>query len=454
MTARVSPHPDEDRLLELAYGEVPPAEARTLCQHVDGCTRCRDVLQGIAEVRSAVRSVPPEPAPQRGLESLLAYGEQAAARARSHRRSLRLVGLLSVATAVALAWVLLPLSPRERPGGRDMLARADAPTQLQAPAPTASAPEEKGKTEQRREEASGAIVAMASKADERQKDAAKMAAREQEASSTPSSPPAAVAMPKRAAPKPERHSTAAPSPPAVAMSPAPAGSSSQERAREPAAGELMEFGEGRGQADRSGPATAPSAGTGSGAQAQAVSNAQKARVASEGTVDKKQRMNGAEIAAAAAPAALGKELAPPSSAADAAVAPKAPQSADARISSPARRDFSSRATAAPEAVAQGTTVDAAGSATGKASSAVQPLRPADRPPKAARLEQVRREVGQASGDRRKALLFEQCRLEAELQMGPAAVQTCSQVAREFPGTQEAKQATELASGFSVQLPPR
>jgi hypothetical protein len=450
MTARVSPHPDEDRLLELAYGEVPPAEARTLRQHVDGCTRCRDVLQGIAEVRSAVRSVPPEPAPERGLESLLAYGEQAAARARSHRRSLRLVGLLSVATAVALAWVLLPLSPRERPGDRDMLVRADAPTQLQAPAPTASAPEEKGKTEQRREEASGAIVAMASKADERQKDAAKVAAREQEASSTPSSPPAAVAMSKRAAPKPERHSTTAPSPPAV--SPAPAGSSSQERAREPAAGGLMEFGEGRGQADRSGPATAPSAGMGSGAQA--VGNGQKARSASEATVDKKQRMNGAEIAAAAAPAALGKELAPPSSAADAAVAPKAPQSADALISSPARRDFSSRATAAPEAVAQGATIDTGTSATGKASSAVQPLRPADRPAKAARLEQVRREVGQASGDRRKALLFEQCRLEAELQMGPAAVQTCSQVAREFPGTQEAKQATELASGFSVQLPPR
>jgi hypothetical protein len=447
MTARVSPHPDEDRLLELAYGEAPPAEAPALRQHVDGCTRCRDVLQGIAEVRSAVRSVPPEPAPERGLESLLAYGEQAAARARSHRRSLRLVGLLSVATAVALAWVLLPLSPRERPGDRDMLARADAPTPLQAPAPTASAPEEKGKTEQRREEASGAIVAMPSKADERQKDAAKVAAREQEASSTPSSPPAAVAMSKRAAPKPERHSTAAPSPPAVAMSPAPAGSSSQERAREPAASELMELGGGR-----SGPATAPSAGAGSGAQAQAVSNAQKARVASEATVDKKQRMNGAEIAAAAAPAALGKELAPPSSAADEAAA-KAPQSADALASSPSRRELSSSGTTAG-VVAQGTTVEAAGSATGKASSAVQPLRPADRPPKAARLEQVRREVGQASGDRRKALLFEQCRLEAELQMGPAAVQTCSQVAREFPGTQEAKQATELASGFSVQLPPR
>jgi hypothetical protein len=385
MTGRLSPHPDEDRLLELAYGEAPPAETRALRQHVDGCTRCRDVLQGIAEVRSAVRSVPPEPAPERGLDSLLAYGEQAAARARSRRRSLRLVGLLSVATAALLAWVLLPVSPRERSEDRDLLASAEVPTPAQAPppfakptlvapAPTAPAPREERKTEQARREVSGATGA-APKTDERQKDAAKVASRERGDSSTPSSPPAAVAMSKRAAPVPDRHSAAATSPPVVASRTAPAGSPNPERAREPAAGGLMELGDGRTQADRSGPATAANVGTGSGARA--VSNSQKARSASEAPVDKKQT-----------------------------------------------------------------------------SSTVQPLRPADRPPKAARLEQVRREVVQASGDSRKALLFEQCRLEAELQMGPAAVQTCSQVAREFPGTPEAKQATELASGFSVQPLPR
>jgi hypothetical protein len=404
MTVRVSPHPDEDRLLELAYGEAPSAEARTLRQHVDGCTRCRDVLQGIAEVRSAVRSVPPDPAPERGLESLLAYGEEAAARARSRRRSFRLVGLLSVATAVALAWILLPMSPRERPGSQDMLARADAPARGQAepafaepkvaaPAPAPPVAEEKMKAEQARKEVSGAIVAMAPKTAERQKDAAKVAAPELKASSAPASPPAAVAISKRAAPKPERNSTAATSPPAVAMSTAPGGSPGHERAPGLAAGGQTAFGDGRMQADRSRSATAPNAGTGSAARA--VSNAQKARTASEASVDKKQRMNGAEIAAAAAPAALGEDSKP------------------------------------------------AGA-----------LRPADRPPKVARLEQVRREMVQAAGDHRKALLLEQCRLEAELQMGPAAVQTCSQVAREFPGTPEAKQATELASGFSVQPSPR
>jgi len=39
MRPPVPTHPDDDRLLELAYGEAPTAEARTLRQHVDGCAR-------------------------------------------------------------------------------------------------------------------------------------------------------------------------------------------------------------------------------------------------------------------------------------------------------------------------------------------------------------------------------------------------------------------------------
>src|SRR5262249_10362060 len=104
----MSGHPQDDRLLELAYGEVKGAEERALRQHVDDCPRCRSVLEGIAEVRSAVRRVPPGPAPERGLESLLAYGELAAARARAQRRNVRWLGLLTLATAASLALVLLP----------------------------------------------------------------------------------------------------------------------------------------------------------------------------------------------------------------------------------------------------------------------------------------------------------------------------------------------------------
>jgi hypothetical protein len=50
----------------------------------------------------------------------------------------------------------------------------------------------------------------------------------------------------------------------------------------------------------------------------------------------------------------------------------------------------------------------------------------------ARLAEVRRAVAAATGDARKALLFEQCRLEASLEQRAAVVGTCSQVAREFP----------------------
>src|SRR6516225_7077646 len=135
MRPSVPTHPDDDRLLELAYGEAPASEARALRQHVDGCARCREVMEGIAEVRSAFRSVPPEPAPERGLESLLAYGEQAAARARSRRGGLRILALLSAATAFALVWLVLP-TPQRRDSAAarapatkptDTLAQAEVP---------------------------------------------------------------------------------------------------------------------------------------------------------------------------------------------------------------------------------------------------------------------------------------------------------------------------------------
>ena len=74
------------------------------------------------------------------------------------------------------------------------------------------------------------------------------------------------------------------------------------------------------------------------------------------------------------------------------------------------------------------------------------------PEKQARLAEIRKELETAKGDRRKALLLEKCEIEASLQLGPDAVLTCSMVTREFPGTPEAKRASELARGFSVQVP--
>jgi anti-sigma factor ChrR (cupin superfamily) len=377
MTARLPQHPEEDRLLELAYGEAPAAEARVIQQHVEGCARCREILQGIAEVRSAVRAVPPEPAPERGLESLLAYGERAAARARVRRRSFRFLGLLSVATAVGLVWVLLPAGPRERFPAEDTLARADAPAPARQESPI---PETKatGPAEQEENERAG----QAPSTPQRRKEAPKVAAAE-------------------------------PRPPAVATS-APAEKDEQAqggREKSPP----LDHAEAKKQVVQS-----PQLPRSTSSVA-AAENAQKTQTAAEGAVDKKQSMGGAGLASSAPSASPEKAIAGPVATADSA--------ADLRSAA----HMGTAASPAP---------------------AAESLRPADRPPKAARLDQVRREVAQATGDRRKALLLEQCRLEAELLMGPAAVQTCSQVAREFPGTPEAKQATDLASGFSVQPAPR
>ena len=91
----------------------------------------------------------------------------------------------------------------------------------------------------------------------------------------------------------------------------------------------------------------------------------------------------------------------------------------------------------------------------KPAPAMQSMRMgAGSPQKQARLGEIRKELETATGDRRKALLLEKCETEASLQLGPDAVLTCSTVTREFPGTPEAKRASELARGFSVQPPPQ
>ncbi|QRK05412.1 zf-HC2 domain-containing protein [Archangium violaceum] len=73
-------HAHEDRLLDFAYGELPPSEARLMEQHVQGCSRCSEALAGIRGVRVSMSRLPLETAPDAGLESLLAYAQQSARR--------------------------------------------------------------------------------------------------------------------------------------------------------------------------------------------------------------------------------------------------------------------------------------------------------------------------------------------------------------------------------------
>ncbi|QRO01197.1 hypothetical protein JRI60_20275 [Archangium violaceum] len=73
-------HAHEDRLLDFAYDELPPTEARQMELHVQGCARCTEALHGIRGVRTTMSRLPLEAAPDTGLESLMAYAQQAARR--------------------------------------------------------------------------------------------------------------------------------------------------------------------------------------------------------------------------------------------------------------------------------------------------------------------------------------------------------------------------------------
>lgn len=100
-------HAHEDRLLDFAYGELPTPEARAMEEHLSGCVRCTQALDDIRGVRATMSQLSTEPAPDAGLESLMAYAQQAARRAaagpaprpsRWRRWLLPVVGLASVST--------------------------------------------------------------------------------------------------------------------------------------------------------------------------------------------------------------------------------------------------------------------------------------------------------------------------------------------------------------------
>jgi len=105
-------HAHEDRLLDFVYGELPVPEARAVEAHLQGCARCTQALDDLRGVRATMSQLSLEPAPDAGLESLLAYAQQSARRAaagpaprpsRWRRWMLPVVGLASVSTFGILA---------------------------------------------------------------------------------------------------------------------------------------------------------------------------------------------------------------------------------------------------------------------------------------------------------------------------------------------------------------
>jgi Putative zinc-finger len=116
-----SPHPG-DALLALVYGEVSKDEAERLQQHLDGCPECASNVESYRAVRRATRALPRELPSAAGLDSLLHFGAQAAARARRRRTALWTGSLLSSLAAAALA--VLFLRPPGIPEGGPVTASA------------------------------------------------------------------------------------------------------------------------------------------------------------------------------------------------------------------------------------------------------------------------------------------------------------------------------------------
>lgn len=391
MTPQAPTHPEDDRLLELAYGELPAAEARALRTHVDGCPRCRTVLDGIAAVRTVFRSLPAEPAPDRGLDSLLSYGEQAAARARSRRRGLRIVGVLSAVAALAVVWLVLP-PPRRQ-------------TEVAAPAPAARPADALARADTERVPAQG-----------------------DRAAEPAETPPALQAE--------KRKLSATPEPPAPARRP------------------LAEPGKRDAPAEQKALAQPPPAGraemAGAGAQANASPGALAASDArtsapAVGAMAMKKGTVGATKDEGAVPRPEAAASSPPAATTGETRAREAAKIAAAPLSGA----LASSDVAPAGPLAKAAPADAAA----RAAPAQGAMRVGlGSPQQQARLAEIQRKLVSARGDERKALLMEQCELEASLGRGPDAVLTCSNVAREFPGTPEARRASELARGFSLQPP--
>lgn len=149
-------HPvSEDRLLELAYGELSAREARAVEEHVASCDACRTALARIADTRRLMSALPEEEAPPEGERVLLAAAREAARRpaaAPSHRwTSARAWGATAAVAAVlavgAVSYRLLVLEPgfrRDDPdavaGGGPYERAAPSPRPPEAPAPPEAPP--------------------------------------------------------------------------------------------------------------------------------------------------------------------------------------------------------------------------------------------------------------------------------------------------------------------------
>jgi hypothetical protein len=128
-----------ERLLDLAYGELPRREAREVEDHAAACEACGAELARIRGTRRLMAALPDEPAPPEGERILLAAAREAARRRRPRRLVPRWAWTAAVAAAslvavAAVSWRIVAL----RPGG---IGRED-PQALMGDSPYARPPPE------------------------------------------------------------------------------------------------------------------------------------------------------------------------------------------------------------------------------------------------------------------------------------------------------------------------
>lgn len=107
----------QERLLDLAYGELSPRDAREVQEHVRSCDACRTELARIEGTRRTMSALGPEAAPAGG-DRILAAAAREAVRGRVSRRSVpRWLwgGTLAAASVAAAVAVSLKLGEVARP---------------------------------------------------------------------------------------------------------------------------------------------------------------------------------------------------------------------------------------------------------------------------------------------------------------------------------------------------
>lgn len=144
-------HSHEDKLLDFAYGELPEAEARSVEAHLAGCTRCAGSLESIRGVRRTMSLLETEPAPDAGMDSLLAYAQQTARRIQAgpasppSRWRAWVFGLAGAASLVVVGIVGTTVSKEFSPQAViQQKAQVATAAQEEAPAPVQAEPASEG----------------------------------------------------------------------------------------------------------------------------------------------------------------------------------------------------------------------------------------------------------------------------------------------------------------------